>query len=372
MNICLIAGQYSQSSDGIGTYTSNLKSELESINEDLNVALIPEKDNKFYKSKPALTRSFSKQVKQILKPLEIEYYHYKRFSENKYKLKEMLKNTRADIYHAISPSEAIAPVLLNKRPLVTTIHDIIPLVTRNRFFFEKNYFSYYLNIAKKSDIIVTDSKKTMDDLIQIIKIPENKIRVVYPGIDTKKYYASTKSKNTIKKILYLGGLTKRKGIYETLYAFIELLNVKKDIKLLIGGGGDEKLKLEEKVKQFGIQEHVEFLGFIKESEMTRVYQNADLFVYPSKYEGFGYTPLEAMASGTPVITSNTSSIPEVVGDAAITINPNNIKDISNSMLKVISNEKLQKEMITKGIIQANKFDKKIFASEMLKIYKSLL
>jgi len=120
----------------------------------------------------------------------------------------------------------------------------------------------------------------------------------------------------------------------------------------------------------GISENVIFLGHISEEEVVKIYHMADVFAYPSAYEGFGYTPLEAMACGVPVVTSNASSIPEVVGDAAILIDPNNDKEICDAISRVLDDDKLRNKMVEKGIIQANKFGIQRFSENILKIYRS--
>lgn len=373
MNVSVIAGNYYNSNDGIGRYTSNLINELKLLDKNINLEIISQNSTVFSnKEKKKLNTSFiPSNIKSIIKPLEMEVRYFSRFKNNNQLLTCLLKDSNSHIYHAVSPSEAIAPIKLNKRPLITTFHDVIPLVSKPRFLLEKVYFNYYVNSAKKSDIILADSINTKRDLTTILNIPADKIVVVYPGIDTSKFYNIPKKKFTVKTILYQGGLVKRKGVYETLYAFDKLLTIRRDVRLLIGGGGEEEINLIKEVNRLKIGDYVTFLGFIDENKMVDTYNMADLFVYPSKYEGFGYTPLEAMACGVPVITSNSSSIPEVVGDAAVIVNPNDINELCLKMNMILDDFKLQIRMRDKGIIQARKFNKERTAKEILEIYKSL-
>lgn len=374
MKVALIAGSYSSSSDGIGRYVSNLANELLHVDKTLALDIIPPRKEKttFATKQRSRSSSLPAFMKRTLNAAAIEWAYYNRFINNTNALATVLQNTKADIYHAISPSESVAAIQLDKKPLITTVHDIIPLVSHNRFLLEKTYFKQYLNAAKKSDLIIADSQSTKQDLVRIANFPEEKIRVVYPGIDTEKFYPGKKVKDKKKIILYLGGLVKRKGIYETIHAFHHLLKTQPDVQLHIGGGGPEEPSVKTLVSQLSIQNNVTFLGFINEENMLDTYHSADLFVYPSHYEGFGYTPLEAMAAGIPVITSNVSSLPEVVGNAAITVDPTNIEEIAHQMERVLSNESLQKEMKELGIMQANTFTKDRCAKETYAVYKQLL
>lgn len=374
MNVCIIAGEYSNSNDGIGRYTTNLLKKLDNSDHDINLEKIPQTNNipANFKQKNLLSLLIQSTVKNYLKPMELELDYLARLRRDRFSYIKSLKNVNAQIYHAMSPSEAIAPIILNKRPLITTFHDIIPLVSENRFLLEKFYFNYYSNFAKKSDIILADSKKTKQDLNSILKIPEHKIIVIYPGIDTNRFHKKRWKQNKIKTILYLGGLIKRKGIYETIYAFEKLCKKRRDARLLIGGGGNELDKLKAEVNRLKINNLVSFLGFVDEKNIVNIYHRADLFVYPSKYEGFGYTPLEAMACGIPVVTANSSSIPEVVEDVAIKVNPYNSNDIYLKINMVLDDINLQKKMHEKGPIQANKFSEERCAKEVLEVYQSLI
>lgn len=377
MKITIIAGHYLYTLDGIGRYTNQLIKELRKLDNKIYIDIIPERMLSTKKNRikniitnilPTTDPSIIKITNQIL--MELNYFF--KFKKDRFEYPRKLKNIKSQVYHAMSPSEAVAAVILKKRPLITTFHDIIPLVSDNRFFLEKYYFNYYVNMAKKSNIIIADSNNTKTDLINKLGISKNKIRVIYPGVDTSKFYPKKIFKSDTKKILYLGGLIKRKGIYELLFAFNKLIQIRKDIKLLIAGCGEEELKLRQEVAKNSINDYVEFLGFVDENKIVETYHKADLFVYLSKYEGFGYTPLEAMACGIPVLASNMSSIPEVVGKAGILVNPYDTFAIYNNINIILNNSRLQNEMRNKGLKQINKFSIEISAKKILKLYKTLL
>jgi glycosyltransferase involved in cell wall biosynthesis len=326
MKICYITGYYYTSNDGIGRYTNNLIQEIKRIDKKDKIEIVSDGKRSSSSAKrttpvPGRKPLFPPFVHKLMKPAIMEYNYFKRFMKTKTDWPRQVRNFEADIFHAVSPSEAVPAVIENKKPLVTTFHDIIPLIFQPRYIFERIYFKHYSEIAKRSQMIIADSKQTKQDLISVLSIPKEKISVVYPGIDLKTFSPKAKKDKKDKIILYQGGLVERKGPFQVVEAFGKLLTKRKDIRLRIGGGGDEAFALRQEVKKLGIEEYVEFLGFVPDNDLAKQYHEADVFVYPSRYEGFGYTPLEAMACGTPVITSNTSSIPEVVADAAITVDP---------------------------------------------------
>lgn len=377
MKICYITGYYYSSNDGIGRYTNNLiqeitrlesKNDIEIISDGKRSTAAPKKTSHIPERKPL----FPPIVHTLAKPVLIEYNYFKRFMKTKTDWPKQVHNAQADVFHAVSPSEAVPAVIENKRPLVTTFHDIIPLIFQPRYLFERVYFKHYSEIAKRSQMVIADSKQTKQDLISVLDIPKEKISVVYPGIDTETFSPKEKKEVKEKIILYQGGLVERKGAFQVVEAFGKLLSKRKDIKLRIGGGGDEAFRLGQEVKKLGIEEYVEFLGFVPDNDLPKQYHEADIFVYPSRYEGFGYTPLEAMACGTPVITSNTSSIPEVVGDAAITVDPLDTEAIGLEIDTVLNNTTLRKKMIKEGPAIAKQYSLKRCAEETYKVYKTVL
>lgn len=375
MKVCFIAGHYAKSTDGIGRYTSNLISYLQKLEKNIEIEIIGFNTFKYNSNSKKISESIliPPQFNKYIQSLRRELGYYERFKNNNKILLKNLSSIKADIYHAVSPSECVSAIKLNKRPLVTTIHDVIPLLGDNRYYLEKLHFNYYCKYAVQSDLIVVDSTNTKKDILHYFKLPESKIKVIYPGIDDRKFYPHKAKKIRIKKqILYLGGLTKRKGIYETIYAFKQLLGYRSDVELLVGGNGEELSNLKDEIKRLDLEKKVLFLGFVDERKLIEVYHNADLFVYPSKYEGFGLTPLEAMASGLPVITSSTSSLPEVVGKAGALVNPNNVTEIFVKMKSILESESLQRKMSIKGIEQAKKFTWYNCAQDMLDIYKTLM
>jgi glycosyltransferase involved in cell wall biosynthesis len=173
-------------------------------------------------------------------------------------------------------------------------------------------------------------------------------------------------------ILYVGSIHTRRNIEQLIRAFQMLCRKISDIQLVVVGKQEYPyLDIQALVDQLALHNRVILPGYVQDADLPLLYNLADLFVYPSSYEGFGLPPLEAMACGTPVIVSNNSSLPEVTGDAAILIDPLNIKDMTDTMYQVLNNEKLRHSMAEKGITQARKFSWEQTAKETLAVYQEI-
>ena len=177
---------------------------------------------------------------------------------------------------------------------------------------------------------------------------------------------------TFPFILYLGTLEPRKNLKSLILAYNEIKKKFPEYKLIIGGAKGWGYKnIFQIIDNLGIDKDIIFTGYIPEKDLPSLYNSAELFVYPSFYEGFGLPPLEAMACGTPVITSNTSSLPEVVGNAGIMVDPNNVNQLADAMYKVLTDDNLRRDMIKKGLKRAKMFSWKKTAKETLKVYEEV-
>lgn len=247
-----------------------------------------------------------------------------------------------------------------KQKEIFFVYDLSWLVTpethpQSRVLIYKLLFAKTIKSCHK---IVVISKSTKNDLIRYFKIPLNKIVVVYPSLPKVKIIQK-RPKIPIKKpyILYLGTLEPRKNITLIIEALYQLKSSSLfPYQLIISGKkGWGYSKIFKLIKQLYLEKEVIFTDYVTDEEKKYLYKHASLFVYPSFYEGFGIPPLEAMTYGCPVITSNTSSLSEVVGDAGLMIDPYNVKALVSAIKKVLINKKLKKEMIDKGFKQAKKF-----------------
>jgi glycosyltransferase involved in cell wall biosynthesis len=238
--------------------------------------------------------------------------------------------------------------------------------------------------AQRSDKIVTISTNSQNEIVDFYKVKKKDIPIVYPGIDQSQFYrwpetevAKIKARYGIhgKYILFVGNIEPRKNLKNLLLAY-ETLGQKTRSEyslLLVGARGwldDEIFEIIERLRVAGnrIQQP---LDYVEDEDRPAIYSGASLFVYPSKYEGFGIPPVEAMACGVPVISSDNSSLPEAVGDAAIQVSADSVQSITNAMEKVLNNKTLQKEMIEKGYRQADKYSWQREAQKLLNIFEGL-
>ena len=254
-----------------------------------------------------------------------------------------------------------------------TFHDLSFEYYPELFSTRKRYWQYFLmNIkkeAKRADKLIVVSKSTKEDIMGLYGIPENKIRLIYSGINSKFRKIKIKDEDKLnlnkkyclpeKFILYFGTLEPRKNLIGLIKAYeIFRLNYKSasDYKLVIAGApGWLYQKIYKTAKKSIFSNDIIFTGYIEEKDKLYLYNLASLFVYPSFFEGFGFPPLEAMACGIPVITSNISSLPEVVGDAGIIIDPYNLNDLAFAIKETIYDINLRNYLISRGFEQVNKF-----------------
>ncbi len=218
-------------------------------------------------------------------------------------------------------------------------------------------------LCRQADLIVTVSENTKKDVIYIYGISPEKILPIYPGIsdnffipvgaDAKKAVAE-KYGLPPEYIFYLGNLEPRKNVESLIMAFERVANP--GLQLVIAGGQAWKFKNIYRLWQRSpAKDRIKFLGYVDAGDKPALYSLAKIFAYPSIYEGFGLPPVEAMASGCPVITSANSSLVEAVGDAGLLIDPNNINEFAQAVNQLLSDEKLYAELKAKGLERAKKF-----------------
>ena len=263
---------------------------------------------------------------------------------------------------------------------IITIHDLSPFLFPHTFDRITVLLHKLLlpRTLKTADKIITDSNSTKKDLVNYFNISEEKIRVILLAADEKFKRLNKEEINEVKQkhnlnfpfILYVGMLEARKNITALIKAFYKIKKKKLPNKLVITGKKGWKYKeIFKTIDKLNLQKDVVFTGYVSDVDLPALYNAADLFVYPSLYEGFGLPPLEAMACGTPVITSNTSSLPEVVGDAGIMVDPHDVDGLADAMHKVLSNDGLREDMIKKGLKRAKIFNWEKCAKETLEVYE---
>ena len=234
---------------------------------------------------------------------------------------------------------------------------------------------YHRFSLKTADLMISISVATKKKIIKLFNIPADKIKVVYLGYyDISRKMADPVDNLPSKYFLFVGVIKKRKNVFGVVKAFREFKNiVKSDHKLIIAGWGSGEYfeRIKDYIGKNNLSQDVFVREDIRGDKLSEVYRKAEMVLYPSFIEGFGFPVLEAMSCGTPVITSNISSLPEVAGDAAILVDPNNPSEIVQAMKNVSENQTLRAELIKKGYEQIKKFSWQKTAKEYLDILHGL-
>ncbi|HEX5229427.1 MAG TPA: glycosyltransferase family 1 protein [Bryobacteraceae bacterium] len=301
-----------------------------------------------------------------------------------------LRKLEADLFHI--PLNAV-PLLMPK-PYLVTIHDMSTLLFPNQAGYGNRVRRFYLRRGLiRADRVIAVSKATCRDVETVLGIPMSRMRVVYnapdPTFHASRTAAGAGHPAEIQRVLdryriqypyllYVGRTNPHKNIPRLVEAFAVLRGevrdhpVYRDLRLLIIGDEISRYPaLRQAVIQSRVEDAVRFLGFVPIDTLRAFYQGASAFVFPSLYEGFGLPPLEAMACGTPVVCSNISSLPEVVGDAAEIVNPENVFDIARGMREVLLDAGLRGRLVERGFEQAQRFSWERTAQQVLDAYEEI-
>ena len=248
-----------------------------------------------------------------------------------------------------------------------TVHDLTHLVlpqflpNKLAYLYAKFLIGYAVH---KAEVVFTVSENSKKDILRFYRVPEEKIAVVYNAVDARFIHRQREDVEYLidkyklprdkKVIMYVGNLKPHKNLPKLLEAYSEMKDRENTCLVLVGKAFDSE-DLTPEIKKLGIEDSVVKTGIIVDNELVDFYNLADLFVFPSLYEGFGIPPLEAMACGTPVVCSNNSSLPEVVGDAAYMFNPYDVNQIKEAMENVLCNSSLAEKLIERGYRRAAMF-----------------
>ncbi len=293
--------------------------------------------------------------------------------------------------HRLAPDLVHIPLnrvpLLMMRPYVVTVHDMSSLLfdQRSGFYMQFRRFRLRRGLARARRVIAV-SDATRRDVQCLLGIAPNRIHRVYNAPDAGFYDLSGHSPEEHRRILeryqiqypfllYAGNVRRHKNVPRLVEAFAVLREqlgdhpVYRDLRLvIIGNTISQHPGVRQTVIKSRVEHLVRFLGFVPFDTLRCFYESAAAFVFPSRYEGFGLPPLEAMACGTPVVTSNVSSLPEVVGDAAVLVNPENVFDIARGIREALLDEPLRAELICRGKARAARFSWDRTARAVLDIY----
>ena len=317
--------------------------------------------------------SFNSLMDMGIKTLKtIDKYRYIQIVKNKVK--------EGNIKHITSQELAFLLNSVKLEKCIVTCYDLIPWVYNNEI---SGIWKENMKGLKKADIIITISKFSREEIVKYLNYPEDRIEIVYPAVDHAVYYEKRDKsilrkyniKNTDKIVLYVGSETPRQNVEVLIEAFSTLKNKIPNIKLIKVGESQSygaRRKILTLIRDLDLEDDVIFPGYVPEEELPLWYNAADVLVYPCDYAGFGLPPLEAMACGTPVITSNTSSLPEVVGEAGIMIDPKDSELMADKMQEILKNETLWNEMKNKGLKRSKMFQWDDAADKTCQIYESIM
>ena len=290
-----------------------------------------------------------------------------------YKLIADLLFTKADLYHAISPVGGATAALLGKSPLIVTVHDLIPFNVRGYdYSWKYSFIKLCIRISvKRSDAVIVPYKVTKDEIVERLNVSESKIHVVNYGVDHLHYSHPQADKRQISKVLYVGEVSRSKGVDVLIRAFDLVKKSIGDVELLIGGKrSKDQPMLESLSREMGLRD-ITFLGYIPEDELPELYSSATVMIFPSRC-GFGLSTLEAMACGTPVIVGAVLDAPEFVADAGILVNPDDIEEMAESILRVLTEPGLREQLSAKSIERAKAFSWEKMARETVEVYRNVL
>jgi glycosyltransferase involved in cell wall biosynthesis len=276
-------------------------------------------------------------------------------------------------------------------PYVITVHDLLEHMYGSRDASSlRRSLHFYLTrrVLRKAARVIAVSQFTRNEIEKLLAIAGDRLEVVYNAIDERFLHghATDVDREMIAQrylvnypfILYAGAIRPHKNVVRIIEAFSALKNELQkeqqlpDLKLIIIGDDlSSHPRLRRTVVRSGVQNDVRFLGFVPIEVLRIFYDVAKVFVFPSLYEGFGLPPLEAMAHGTPVVTSTTSSLPEVAGNAALLVNPENVFEIRRALQRALLDPALRAQMKRRGYEQAQRFSWTASVSRILEIYREV-
>ena len=293
----------------------------------------------------------------------------------------LVREAKVDLLHVPSPfAPSPCPV-----PLVSTIHDIAPFLYPSALSarLRLRYKQQFRRTVEEARRIITVSQITYSALGIYAGVDQTKARVIHNGVSERfvpetdcKALLAVRNRHSLPEryVFWVGDFRPEKNLAFLIQAWSKLRERQPDLPVLVLAGekrGDFR-KIEDEVRKNRLQDGVLFSGFIPDDDLPAVYSGAQVFVFPSLYEGFGLPPLEAMACGTPCVVSNSSSLPEVTGSAALLFNPTSPEAFGDCMVKVLTQPELSESLRQAGLRQAAQFPWKRAAEETLRVYREAL
>jgi glycosyltransferase involved in cell wall biosynthesis len=336
------------------------------------------------------TRNLIETIKKLDDKNNYFYYYPKKNNEKTYRNSDLimfLSKNSIDIFHITSPFEFksdYATLLSRGIKVVVTLFDLIPFLYPNIYLIDKNTKDKYfetLHFIKSCDLIFAISETTKNDAINILGIDPQKIIVIMGGIDEKFTLKQNLDIDLLKRkyniaqpyILFSGGIEYRKNLARFLEAFSRFPNLVNQFQIVFFNdlNTNEILQINNLASGLGVQKNIVLTGFVPIEELVEIYNGAELFVFPSLYEGLGLPVLEAMACGVPVLTSNTSSLKEISGDSAYNVNPEDVEEIANGLKIMLGDKHLTEKLKVRGLNHVKQFNWEITGKKVLNAYRQL-
>ena len=363
MKIIIAAWHLKDPNVGIGRYCRALIEGLGRVDSDNEyMILVPEERCIF----------------PVASNVEFRVWRLPVFKRRCWELCAPLLNGDYDLIHF--PYEA--GVRWSRGKVVLTVHDVKPLIfpeLRSKKNINNILHDVVLgNKWSRVDQLVTVSNYSRRDIIQHLPISPERVSVVRQGVSLQLFHSALPTDSPLieterKYILSLAGNDPTKNLSTLIKAFSQLpLSLRNAYDLVLAGDLRRRHDLRQLVRELNIEPQIQFPGSISDGKLVELYQRASLFVFPSRYEGFGLPILEAMACGCPVVSSNASSLPEVAGDAAVLVDPFNVQGFASAIERMLSDPHVRHTYIEKGLAHVQQFSWDRTAHETIKVYQQVL
>jgi glycosyltransferase involved in cell wall biosynthesis len=332
---------------GLGIYGLQLMDALAALGERLTV---------FTSAPDAVTAPHARVVRITprVRPERGAAGHLARLVWTQTALRAHVRRARAAALLNLMPEGLVASSV----PQVTVIHDVLPLHYPGEYPRQQYYFRHYVpRVLRASRRIIVSSESTRRDIERFYpRVPPERLRVVAPGCDVRRYAPGPPSDRRPPYALYLGNVMPHKNLGRLVEAFATVAR-DRDVRLVLRGSGRRQNvdELRAHLGRLGVEDRVDWQPYAEGGALPELYRGARMLLLPSLYEGFGMTALEAMACGTPVITSSTSSMPEVVGEAGLLVDPLDTSAIAAAMRRLFEDDALADDLRARGLARAKLF-----------------
>jgi glycosyltransferase involved in cell wall biosynthesis len=346
-DVAINASVVGRNPTGLGLYAINLVRRLDSIRQDLEV----------FTSSPAAFAPIRAPVRRLSPLVRPEHGlggHAARLAWTQIALRLRARGARV-LLNTVPEGPIGGPMAQ-----VTVVHDLLPLSFPDEYPRQQHYFRYLVpRVLRRSRVVVADSESTRQEVVRRYALPAAQVHVVYPGFDAERFHdgdALARRPSDIPYLLYVGNLLPHKNLLRLVEAFA-VVRRRCPCRLVIRGAGRPPYTrtLAARIEALGLADAVGFVEYAGSDALRELYAGAACLVYPSLAEGFGLPILEAMASGTPVVTSCVSSLPEVAGGAALTADPYDASALAEAIGLVLTTPELRAELRRRGLERARQF-----------------